>query len=796
EEACTSLSRSGRGPQTELRHARVQVDQAVDWIRGGLDGGTEHLSWLSSESENLLACIERMRMREPELSLLAALCLDPLGERIDPGVRAELLGSVLGSCGSATLHLVARRLVSGGPTSDAVRGVILDEEGFDEIVVLASDWLEHESVRPPWRDRLVLLLVDWAARSGKRERARAWLAQVGDSSLLNSGRESLEVLDTEEVEGGALLRWIRRSVERLGLGSPGASDPAQHEVSLAKELIAYLRDQVGSVEEARYVQEEARSFGKLPRGEVLEHLTGSYLLLEEYLVDVAPRSGTKREDLRALVAKRYAELLELDGFALLFEDPARQEILLCQRYLQGVVERSVVLLGVGAKRLAYLQSWLEWVPDEAGQPLPLDLKGSLPRTESAWVELLARLTRELSQELGNLLGQTPADRIFDREYAELEAMYRRLPTFPVLVGLLPERLLDREKVNLLGQGQVQRVLAQRAREVEELQRRLQSRDDFIRATFGRHLSDEKLAGLMEAPQGRLFSSEYRPVALLRVDLVGDVVARDPEDGPGALNGVFGVASDLVELHGGMVEGFWGETMLAIFGSAPGGRSHGEQALDCARDLHGAQRVLADWHTVRGLPEVKFRLVLHVGHARLTPVGVGVYARPGLVGADVAAIRALPATLEAECLASTTLLQSLDLPISGDPVFQENRTVFHLVPPPPSEEETTLVALQPAPMVRFRVAEEPSGSESHRGRMLSLSSRRATIHSETVVKRSDVIHLRFTRQSVPERSHVLGAGMRGVVLEWDRSESSFTVGFVYLSAGARRWIAGQQELGEN
>ncbi|WP_240686852.1 adenylate/guanylate cyclase domain-containing protein [Amycolatopsis suaedae] len=116
--------------------------------------------------------------------------------------------------------------------------------------------------------------------------------------------------------------------------------------------------------------------------------------------------------------------------------------------------------------------------------------------------------------------------------------------------------------------------------------------DRIRDLFGRHVGEEVAAeALARRPE---LGGEVCEVAVLFVDLVGSTTlaaTRPPAEVVGLLNRFFAVVVDEVDRHGGMVNKFAGDAVLAVFGAPVRRADAPGQALATARAV--ARRLRAE-----------------------------------------------------------------------------------------------------------------------------------------------------------------------------------------------------------
>jgi adenylate cyclase len=146
----------------------------------------------------------------------------------------------------------------------------------------------------------------------------------------------------------------------------------------------------------------------------------------------------------------------------------------------------------------------------------------------------------------------------------------------------------------------------------DMARGLRERDS-IRDLFGRHVGHEVATA---ATEGRIeLGGETREVSVLMVDLVGSTTyatTREPAEVVAVLNRFFTVVVEEVDRHGGLVNKFMGDAVLAIFGAPVHRDDHAALALAAARAM--ADRLAEE------VPEIGSGIGVSTGRAVAGNVG--------------------------------------------------------------------------------------------------------------------------------------------------------------------------------
>ncbi|HLI19870.1 MAG TPA: hypothetical protein VKV32_02055, partial [Stellaceae bacterium] len=256
---------------------------------------------------------------------------------------------------------------------------------------------------------------------------------------------------------------------RFRLAKP---DAAAAGTPLAAGFIRHLEGALVTRPDSAELRTALEWFHVLPPAEQERDVAIIYLQLEREIAAATKASLSQvRAEARRALATHFAPLLPHPDLAVVFAPPSEQERRLCQCLLgEAVVEATRLLGAAGGDFLCSLTAWLDAVPD-APLPVPFELRSTIPTRDSEWVALFYRLARQLFLYLHGKLGENCARSFFERGYDEVARRFGGLDTFPVVVHLLPERLLDSDKLSRLSQSQIQKVLLQKLGELNDINMR-------------------------------------------------------------------------------------------------------------------------------------------------------------------------------------------------------------------------------------------------------------------------------------------------------------------------------------
>ena len=174
-------------------------------------------------------------------------------------------------------------------------------------------------------------------------------------------------------------------------------------------------------------------------------------------------------------------------------------------------------------------------------------------------------------------------------------------------------------------------------EIRRLAGALEVRNEFIRRTFGRYLSEEVVQSLLETPQGLALGGEKREVTVLFADLRGFTAMSDrytPEQVVGLLNTYLGTMADIITRYQGTIDEFIGDAILALFGAPVARPDDAERASACAVAMQKAMDDVNARNQAAGMPAVRMGIAVNTGDVVVGNIGSQTRAKYGVVGTHV------------------------------------------------------------------------------------------------------------------------------------------------------------------
>lgn len=170
---------------------------------------------------------------------------------------------------------------------------------------------------------------------------------------------------------------------------------------------------------------------------------------------------------------------------------------------------------------------------------------------------------------------------------------------------------------------------------EQLYRdQLERNERFIRATFGRYLSDDIVTEILERPEGLELGGDLREVTIMMSDIRGFTTLSEqlpPARVVSMLNRYLGAMTDIILEFGGTIDEFLGDAILAVFGAPRSYDDDAERAARCALAMQSAMGEINAANRADGLPELAMGIALNTGKVIAGNIGSERRSKYGFVG---------------------------------------------------------------------------------------------------------------------------------------------------------------------
>jgi PAS domain S-box-containing protein len=174
-------------------------------------------------------------------------------------------------------------------------------------------------------------------------------------------------------------------------------------------------------------------------------------------------------------------------------------------------------------------------------------------------------------------------------------------------------------------------------ELERLAKEVELRNRFIRETFGRYLTDDVVATVLETPTGLQVGGEKRKVTMMMTDLRGftSLSERLPPDRVVAiLNRYLAAMVTIIKRYQGTIDEYIGDAIFVLFGAPTWREDDAQRAVACAVAMQLAMEEVNEENRKDDLPGVEMGIGLHTGQVVLGNIGSPERMKYGVVGRHV------------------------------------------------------------------------------------------------------------------------------------------------------------------
>lgn len=200
---------------------------------------------------------------------------------------------------------------------------------------------------------------------------------------------------------------------------------------------------------------------------------------------------------------------------------------------------------------------------------------------------------------------------------------------------------------------------------EQYRLQLERNEKFIRATFGRYLSDEIVTDILERPEGLELGGDLRRVTIMMSDIRAFTTLSErlrPAQVVTLLNRYLGAMTDIIMAHQGTIDEFIGDAILAVFGAPQRRDDDADRAARCALAMQAAMEDINAQNAAEGLPEIQTGIALNTGDVIAGNIGSERRSKYGFVGHPMnVTSRIEDVTAGSEILAADSTVQSLKEP---------------------------------------------------------------------------------------------------------------------------------------
>ena len=210
--------------------------------------------------------------------------------------------------------------------------------------------------------------------------------------------------------------------------------------------------------------------------------------------------------------------------------------------------------------------------------------------------------------------------------------------------------------------------------IQKLNDKLAKRNEVLKNTFGRFLSDEIVEELLSTPDGLALGGRKEELTIMMSDLRGFTnlsEQMDAHDLLTMLNHYLGEMTEIIQKHQGTIIEFIGDGIMAVFGAPHYFEDHASKAVAAAVEMQRRMKAINEWNLQKGYPHLSMGIGLNTGNVIVGNIGSEKRTKYGITGKEVNLCGRIEGfTVEGELLISQNVKES----VSTDLTIAEERQV--------------------------------------------------------------------------------------------------------------------------
>ena len=174
-------------------------------------------------------------------------------------------------------------------------------------------------------------------------------------------------------------------------------------------------------------------------------------------------------------------------------------------------------------------------------------------------------------------------------------------------------------------------------DLQRLAEKVERHNRFICETFGRYLTDEVVATVLEFPVGLRMGGEKRKITMLMADLRGFTSLSErlpPERVVTLINRYLTTMVSVIKKYHGTIDEFIGDAIFVLFGAPIWQEDDAQRAAACAVAMQLAMVSVNEQNRQDGLPKVEMGIGIHTGQVVVGNIGSAERTKYGVVGSQV------------------------------------------------------------------------------------------------------------------------------------------------------------------
>ncbi|MBV6628185.1 MAG: adenylate/guanylate cyclase domain-containing protein [Rivularia sp. (in: Bacteria)] len=324
----------------------------------------------------------------------------------------------------------------------------------------------------------------------------------------------------------------------------------------------------------------------------------------------------------------------------------------------------------------------------------------------------------------------------------------------------------------------------------------------MRQTFGRYLTDEVVASLLETPEGLKIGGEKKNVTILVSDLRGFSAMSEqvsPEKVVEIINLYLAEMTDIINNYKGTINDFMGDGIFVMFGAPVSFADNAQRAVTCAVAMQLAMDGINQKLAQMQLPPLEMGIGIHCGEVLAGSIGSKARAKYTVMGSNVnLAARIETYTVGGQILVSRETVDTVGeiIQLSGEMQvqpkgFTEPITIYEVGGiggqynlSLPDEKESLMVLENKIP-IKYRISQGKHISEEEfAGYFIELSLNSVQLYTEYPLKVFSNLQIQLSvEKSEFNQQHIYAK----VIKILDDKSNYFLLRFTALPSDIKVWF---------
>jgi adenylate cyclase len=163
------------------------------------------------------------------------------------------------------------------------------------------------------------------------------------------------------------------------------------------------------------------------------------------------------------------------------------------------------------------------------------------------------------------------------------------------------------------------------------------RNEFIKKVFGQYVTNEVAEMVLRSDGPLALGGDRRKVTVLMSDIRDFTTLSEslpPEKVVDALNTLLGAMTQVIMRHGGSIDNFVGDAIVAVFGVPVTKPDDAARAVACAVEMQNAMAAVNAENEERGLPRLAIGIGLNTGEVVAGNIGSDMRIKYSVIGGPV------------------------------------------------------------------------------------------------------------------------------------------------------------------